>query len=193
MEGIIVIAIVFVVLFVILFLLINYTFWFFAYGIVIFGVFYAFFWVTEGRIVYVILLIFKVIFDILVSIVSYICQLFGRKTITSDKKIYTDNSSDGSLYTELISGIFGKGLYDKNYTYEELNEMPYHEYLETPHWQYVRNEAFKTYGRKCAHCGIDQNLHVHHKTYKHKGEEENHMSDLMVLCEECHGEIHDRN
>jgi 5-methylcytosine-specific restriction endonuclease McrA len=79
---------------------------------------------------------------------------------------------------------------DRLYTYDELRTMNYQEYLNTPHWERVKTEAFRVYGRECAICGSNYVLQVHHKTYEHRGDEENHLEDLMVLCRDCHEKMH---
>lgn len=70
-----------------------------------------------------------------------------------------------------------------------LKDLPYHQYLSTSYWRklskYVKQEAHG----KCQLCGsytINALLNVHHNTYAHKGEEIEHMEDLVCLCEYCH-------
>ena len=64
----------------------------------------------------------------------------------------------------------------------------YKQYLNSPHWQKIRQAVFKEYGHRCDHCGSSKNLHIHHITYEHLGEEE--ISDLVPLCEDCHKRLH---
>jgi NAD-dependent SIR2 family protein deacetylase len=69
-------------------------------------------------------------------------------------------------------------------------EMPYEEFLTTPYWWVVRNYVVATRGHSCEKCGACASLNVHHISYKHRGEEYAHLSDLQVLCEACHERVH---
>ncbi|MCK9327351.1 MAG: HNH endonuclease [Bacteroidales bacterium] len=66
----------------------------------------------------------------------------------------------------------------------------YAKYLQSRHWQAFRLKALKHYGKKCHLCGIKEvpYFHVHHLTYERLGKEK--LSDVVVLCEECHNEVH---
>jgi 5-methylcytosine-specific restriction endonuclease McrA len=65
----------------------------------------------------------------------------------------------------------------------------YKQYLETSHWKDVREDKLKEAKYRCQLCGsIDAELHVHHNTYERIGNEE--MSDLIVLCKDCHKKFH---
>lgn len=58
-------------------------------------------------------------------------------------------------------------------------------YLVSPHWRETRKKKLEQVGNKCQRCKRkDQPLDVHHKTYARLGRER--MSDLEVLCRECH-------
>lgn len=64
----------------------------------------------------------------------------------------------------------------------------YIEYIRSPRWRAKRQQAFKFYGKKCYACRQRKRvMHVHHLTYARLGHEQ--MSDLMVLCKECHDEV----
>jgi 5-methylcytosine-specific restriction endonuclease McrA len=45
-------------------------------------------------------------------------------------------------------------------------------------------------GYKCQVCSSIESLHVHHNTYDNLGDEL--PTDLIVLCDICHGQFHDR-
>ena len=60
----------------------------------------------------------------------------------------------------------------------------YREYIKSRAWAAKRKEALAYHGRKCAICGSDRNLEVHHLTYKRLGREK--MKDLQVTCKDCH-------
>ena len=67
--------------------------------------------------------------------------------------------------------------------------MDYKSYLETKHWQKIRNAALKRSGRKCQVCGTKgAPLHVHHNDYCRRGKEL--AQDLVVLCGDCHALFH---
>lgn len=61
-------------------------------------------------------------------------------------------------------------------------------YLQSAEWQAKREQAFKSKGRKCKACGCEDNLHVHHISYKNLGCER--LKELVVLCEACHRLVH---
>lgn len=74
-----------------------------------------------------------------------------------------------------------------------LTKMPYDDFLKTPYWKaiatYVKNEA----KRQCQMCGkYGGKLNVHHKTYKHHGEELSHIDDLICVCGPCHKKLHNK-
>lgn len=73
---------------------------------------------------------------------------------------------------------------------EMLTKLPYHAFLSTQYWDIVRQYKIELAGGKCERCGSNKRLHVHHLTYKHRGEEFRHLDDLMVLCRSCHREVH---
>jgi len=68
----------------------------------------------------------------------------------------------------------------------------YTDKFKDPRWQKKRLEVLKENEFSCCKCGDDKStLNVHHKLYK-KGKDpwEYSIDELMVLCEECHGNIH---
>ena len=75
-----------------------------------------------------------------------------------------------------------------------LKTMPYQKYLETDRWKYVRKLALRKAQYRCSMCGKDKiQLHVHHNNYEHRGEEENHLEDIIVICFECHAKFHNKH
>lgn len=60
----------------------------------------------------------------------------------------------------------------------------YEDYLKSKEWASKRKEAFKHYGRRCAKCGTNERLQVHHRSYYNLGHEP--MRDLQILCFWCH-------
>lgn len=78
-------------------------------------------------------------------------------------------------------------VFDEKYI-TALKTIPYNEYLETDHWKILRIKKLKESGFQCQLCKSKENLNVHHITYENRGCEKD--EDLMVLCNECHMEIH---
>jgi len=72
--------------------------------------------------------------------------------------------------------------------YEDLLCMiDYDSYLKTPHWNILRKECLRRFANGCAQCGAsDSVLHVHHRSYDHRGEPDKEIADLEVLCAGCH-------
>lgn len=70
----------------------------------------------------------------------------------------------------------------------ELRTMPYEEYLQTPEWRQKRELALERDNYCCRVCNSDERLHVHHRTYVRRGNE--NLEDLTTLCEECHERYH---
>ncbi len=73
---------------------------------------------------------------------------------------------------------------------EELCAMPYQEYLQTPEWRQKREQVLERDNYCCRVCNSDERLHVHHRTYARRGNED--LEDLTTLCEECHERFHEK-
>ena len=69
------------------------------------------------------------------------------------------------------------------------NSSEYQDYITSKEWEETRRLIFKKYDYKCAFCGANKNLHVHHITYENLGEEKD--GDLVALCSDCHKELHE--
>lgn len=67
----------------------------------------------------------------------------------------------------------------------------YQEYLQSPHWLKIRQQALEHYDNACA---LDKRhtkwLNVHHNNYANLGKET--MNDVIVLCRDCHAKFHDK-
>ncbi len=72
--------------------------------------------------------------------------------------------------------------------HQHLAELPYEQYLQTPHWQLLRRLAKEAAGYRCQVCNGQGVLDVHHRTYERRGRER--LSDLTVLCRDCHSGHH---
>jgi hypothetical protein len=66
----------------------------------------------------------------------------------------------------------------------------YAAFLETDYWKMVRLVVINRDGGKCACCGSDESIQVHHKTYENHLNEHNHFEDLVTLCRKCHAKMH---
>lgn len=73
---------------------------------------------------------------------------------------------------------------------ERRNKMPYKEFLESEYWSKVKTRALDIANHRCTLCNSSSMLHVHHRTYAHRGDELRHMEDLTVLCQTCHHKFH---
>jgi 5-methylcytosine-specific restriction endonuclease McrA len=72
-----------------------------------------------------------------------------------------------------------------------LRALPYEEYLETPHWKFIRKEALACAGHRCQVCNDNRELSVHHRKYDRLGEERTIWEpDVIVLCDACHKLFH---
>lgn len=67
--------------------------------------------------------------------------------------------------------------------------VDYDKYIMSPEWAYRREERLRFAGHRCELCNVDGRLEVHHRTYERLGSEM--LTDLIVLCEVCHGIFHE--
>lgn len=82
---------------------------------------------------------------------------------------------------------------DEDRIAEYIQTMNYKDFLNSPYWKAIAKYRKYKANYKCCVCGNKQNLNVHHNTYEHHGYEHKHsyiMSDLTVLCNECHKKFH---
>ncbi len=64
----------------------------------------------------------------------------------------------------------------------------YTQYLQSDHWKKFRIKVLRHYGRTCMLCNNGKKVNVHHRTYERLGHEL--MTDVIVLCRECHEKFH---
>ena len=69
-----------------------------------------------------------------------------------------------------------------------MNAAEYQHYLKTRHWKTTREKKLKLENYTCEYCKKRENLEVHHLTYIRLYREL--MTDLAVLCDNCHHQIH---
>jgi 5-methylcytosine-specific restriction endonuclease McrA len=66
-------------------------------------------------------------------------------------------------------------------------------YMASKRWKQLRQDKLQQADHKCELCGTTPDKHkldVHHLTYQRLGGEL--LSDLQVLCYQCHGKAHYR-
>jgi hypothetical protein len=81
-------------------------------------------------------------------------------------------------------------LYVPEKSHKGDKPIDYHKYLQTEHWQKVRQAAIERAGARCQLCNKPGILHVHHRTYENVGNEQ--PEDLIALCAHCHAKFHDK-
>lgn len=69
----------------------------------------------------------------------------------------------------------------------------YLEYLASDKWKLLRQFVFELRDGKCEQCGKQfkshkESYHCHHVSYERLGSEK--LSDLSLLCNECHTKVH---
>ena len=69
----------------------------------------------------------------------------------------------------------------------------YQDYLKSPEWISVSTLVKKRAGYKCQVCNSPHDLQAHHRTYENRGNEINHLDDLICLCRRCHNIFHGIN
>ena len=81
-------------------------------------------------------------------------------------------------------------------TYRESNREQLLSYMKVynktykGHKKAYRNKAIDHYGAKCQRCGYDKCISAIHVHHKNRNREDNDMSNLEVLCMNCHAEEH---
>lgn len=75
-----------------------------------------------------------------------------------------------------------------------MTKQEYAAYLKSDHWKELRaskrSKCRKTDGKnRCAICASTESIETHHLTYRNIYDVE--LSDLRLLCRECHGCAHE--
>lgn len=68
--------------------------------------------------------------------------------------------------------------------------MNYDDYLKTEYWSAVSRKVKERAGYRCQVCNSGLDLNAHHRTYEHRGNELDHLNDLICLCLRCHSIFH---
>lgn len=69
-----------------------------------------------------------------------------------------------------------------------LPRIDYAAYLESEHWQELRQQVIERDGWHCRRCHRPDYVQVHHLTYARLGRER--LDDLVSLCKDCHERTH---
>lgn len=112
-----------------------------------------------------------------------------KKHIQRKIHVMLDENQQVTWFLDYVVYETEKKKYPPEYI-QKLKNMPYKSYLQTPHWKRVRRAAYGKFGRVCFACGTEEKtIHVHHLSYKNRGQE--NMDDLMLLCKDCHKMVHE--
>jgi hypothetical protein len=76
---------------------------------------------------------------------------------------------------------------------QEIKDMEYGEFLQTPYWKIISFLVKKQHEFKCVMCNSKENLHVHHKSYELHGLEHTQAGFAMLtsVCADCHSKHHE--
>ena len=102
----------------------------------------------------------------------------------------------GVTLIELSKAIIGPPAEYEPLIEAKIHTLTYDEFLQTLYWKAIAAYKRKQKDYKCELCGSSQKLNVHHKTYIIHGVEHNSEvieKDLMLICEKCHGDIHNKS
>lgn len=73
---------------------------------------------------------------------------------------------------------------------DNINKLKYKEFLKTKYWKFIHD--LKILEQPKCKCGADKYLQVHHTSYKNHYHEHEHLDDLVVLCNTCHKNEHNK-
>lgn len=71
---------------------------------------------------------------------------------------------------------------------KNLRRFKYYKYINSSKWRILRWKVIAKAGGICEHCKLANIEEIHHLTYKRFGNE--HLSDLIGLCSDCHAKVH---
>ena len=66
----------------------------------------------------------------------------------------------------------------------------YEAFLQSRFWRECKQKVMARDHNECRNCQSQKHLEVHHLSYKHHGDEFNHLDDLVTLCHVCHALCH---
>lgn len=73
---------------------------------------------------------------------------------------------------------------------QTTTQEKYRNYLTTEYWQEVSRAVKARAGHRCQVCNTQFWLEAHHRTYAHRGNELEHLDDMICLCTRCHSIFH---
>ena len=137
------------------------------------------------------------------------CSDCGKVTFVNTEGSYACRAcghyaGDGNLIGFLKDILFD-GNFNLSHEYEigdedfikkdiegyKTHKEEYDEYIASEEWYEKRQEVFAKQGYECKICGSIDNLRVHHLNYDNLfHEEDNQYDDLIVLCDDCHKQLH---
>lgn len=116
---------------------------------------------------------------------------------TTDEYISTFiKNENGYMFDSNTWNLLTKSDVDYKIVKNELTKLSYKDFIKTKYWKIISNRKKFFSNFKCNDCGsiLSQNeLHTHHLTYDNKGDELNHLDDLIVLCVDCHNKRHSKD
>ena len=68
-------------------------------------------------------------------------------------------------------------------------QSAYRDYLQTAHWQHLRQVVLSRDGFQCVRCPSKKHLQAHHRYYRQRFED-SEPDDLITLCRDCHKKEH---
>jgi hypothetical protein len=88
--------------------------------------------------------------------------------------------------------LWWKSQHPKKAKKEKREVMPkYKVYILSKKWRARCALFYKMHGKFCVACGETRNIHLHHMSYQHMGNELD--GELAPLCRDCHKEYHELN
>lgn len=115
------------------------------------------------------------------------------------KKYVEDNDNKRKiinwLNAMLRNHIRKHNLYEIDYDIvkpSDLKNMPYDLYLKTEYRLKMRSIALSLYWKKCKICNSEDNINLHHRTYKNRWNYMKEIDDIIPLCRSCHSKFHDK-
>jgi 5-methylcytosine-specific restriction endonuclease McrA len=78
---------------------------------------------------------------------------------------------------------------ERKITAIEKKSSRYQIYLQSDYWKEVRQLVIKR-DKVCQKCKSTKHFQVHHLTYVHYQKEKEHLEDLVLLCKNCHKQVH---
>jgi 5-methylcytosine-specific restriction endonuclease McrA len=84
----------------------------------------------------------------------------------------------------------GLSKLDDSKIYWAIKRMSYAAFLQSAYWFGVSMTAKSRAGMRCQVCNGPNDIEAHHRTYDNHGREHLNMTDIVVLCGNCHGLFH---